>query len=59
MGLFAAWVDGWKEEMWFCESLQECMIESACMFHNTSFPRDEAKALRAIALLAMGRLHWL
>jgi len=33
--------------MWFCE------IESACVFHNTSFPGDESKALRVIVLLAM------
>jgi len=42
------------EELWFCESLLDCLIENACVFHNTSFPGDElTKALRVIALLAM------
>jgi len=41
------------EEMWFCESLLDCLIESARVSHNTSFPGDESKALRVIALSAM------
>jgi len=41
------------EDMWFCKSLLDCLIESTCMFRATERVGDEVKVLLVIALLAL------